>query len=307
LIFVFGFLFLFKFFFLNVFFAIIDKFFVSGEAPPVNLRQKLKPVFGRLCRWIEWDRDLSMEGDGTKREGPPSRAGKVHMFAVQIEEIRNAATGDEDTGGIKKSKTLNDVCNVDQKMNEVLRWSRDEAKLFVDHYRHLMSDKADFRNDEVFLKTVVSHTIEKELELAREAMNEAERHQRYAIMVNEGLARRDQDTLAKYIIRLEQRITHKMVDKNALELDVFHLKAESHKMRYSDDEDQLADGANDEEQRPEAAIADASASPQAPGGPEEDEDEADVGDEDAQKKEGEGDQKPGVQAADLLNGLADFH
>merc|ERR1719353_60764 len=63
LIFVFGFLFLFKFFFLNIFFAIIDKFFISGEAPPINVRRFLKPFFGRLCRWIEWDKDLVMEGD----------------------------------------------------------------------------------------------------------------------------------------------------------------------------------------------------------------------------------------------------
>merc|ERR1719502_2030716 len=85
--FVFSFLFLFKFFFLNIFFAIIDKFFVSGHAPPMNIRRNLKPVFGRLCRWIEWDRDFVMEGEAVKAQadGPPSRALRVHAFAMKIQ------------------------------------------------------------------------------------------------------------------------------------------------------------------------------------------------------------------------------
>merc|ERR1719377_13997 len=121
-------------------------------------------------------------------------------------------------------------------MNEVLRWSREEAKQFAETYRRMMADKAEFSNDEVFLKTKVKQFIEKELDATRDSMHEAERHQRYAIMVNESLAQKDQEMLSKYIIRLEQKITRKKIESHALETDVYHLKAESHKMRYTDDE-----------------------------------------------------------------------
>merc|ERR1711924_79026 len=46
----------------------------------------------------------------------------------------------------------------------------------------------------------------------------------------------DQDTLAKYILRLEDKITQKMKEKHALLTDVYHLRAEAEKMRYSDED-----------------------------------------------------------------------
>jgi len=307
--FVFGFLFLFKFFFLNIFFAIIDKFFISGDAPPINVRRFLKPFLGRLCRWIEWDKDLVMEGELGKSalDGPPSRAARVHNFSMLIQEIHNIDY-DEDSAVVRKSKSLGDVCDVDEKMNEVLRWSRDEAKSFVESYRRMQFEKQEFSNDEVFLKVKVRNVIEKELEHNRDSMNEAERHQRYAIMVNESLAKKDQETLAKYINRLEAKITLKKIESHALETDVFHLKAESHKMRYTDDEMKhmnIEDVTPAQRQPQAAALGD---KPGAPGAAEDEElSDGDGADEEAPKEDPSGGAdasgKQGTTDADLVLAL----
>jgi hypothetical protein len=235
IMFVFGFLFLFKFFFLNIFFAILDKNFVTGEAPPVNIYRTLKPVFGRLFRWIDWDQDLTMHGDAEKNkaDAPPSRAGRIHKVAMQIQDARSVAELKEDGGSVKKSKALNDVCEADERMNEVLRWSREEAKKFSEQYRRLYSQKMRANNDEVFIKQKVKDDmISKELVESQDAMHEAERLHRYAILVNERLAMRDQDILAKYILRLERKIGEKMKEYHALNTDVHHLSAEAAKMAF---------------------------------------------------------------------------
>lgn len=240
--FVFTFLFFFKFFFLSMFFAIMDKFFVAGEAPPINFKHTFKPALSRIIRWIEWDDDYSMSvaNQTVEKEKPISRAGRVRYYSAWINQIRNGghhfAANDADEGYMSQSKSLIDVCDVDEKMQEVLRWSRDEAKRFVEQYRRLQVQKQEFSNDEVFRKQKVKAVIEKDLKVHKDAMDEAERHQRYAILVNEAMERRDQETLSKYIIRLEDKITKKMIEKHSLLTDVYHLRAESERMRYSDDD-----------------------------------------------------------------------
>lgn len=241
IIFVFSFLFLFKFFFLNVFFAIIDKFFVSGETPPVNLKKNLKPLLGRLLRWVEWDDDYSMDVRvGIEKkviDGPPSRAGRVHQVALAINEMRNSdGTDAHEEGYMQKSRQIADVCDADERMLEVMRWSRDEARNFVDKFRKLSMQKSEVRNDDVFLNTKVSTEIKNDLKKVQDSMDEAERHQRYAILINEAMERRDQEILAKYILRLEDKITKKSIEMKALMTDVYHLRAESEKMRYADDD-----------------------------------------------------------------------
>jgi len=251
-------LFLFKFFFLNVFFAIIDKFFVSGDPPPFNWKRALKPALGRLVRWVEWDDDYSLNStDNVEKERPISRAGRVHKYHNMIMDIRDHADGftsatGEDLGN-KKSRALTDVCDVDERMNEVLRWSRDEAKRFVETFRKHQSAKMEFRNDHLFLKTKVKVAIDKELADNKATMDEAERHQRYAIIVNENMERRDQDTLSRYILRLEDKITKKMIEKHALLIDVYHLRAESEKMRYTDPL-HIADEENLEQEKKQQAL-----------------------------------------------------
>merc|ERR1719440_967235 len=149
-------------------------------------------------------------------------------------------------------------------MNEVLRWSRDEAKRFVELYRKRQADKQEFRNDEAFLKKIKGE-IDKDHEDIKKSMLNSERHQRYAIYVNEQMGKTDQDTLSKYILRLEDKITQKMKEKHALLTDVYHLRAEAEKMRYTDedmkriaDEEVLAQEKKIEEAKAEEARDDES-------------------------------------------------
>lgn len=216
----------------------LTSFFVSGEPPPLNLKRTLKPALSRLIRWVEWDDDYTMNNqDQVEKERPISRAGRVHKVAMLINEIKMSdGHALDDEGYVRKSKELSDVCDVDEKMSEVMRWSREEAKRFVEYYRTLQVQKQEFRNDDVFLKNKVKVAIDKELAANQEAMEEAERHRRYAILVNEAMEIGDQDVLSKYILRLEDKITKKMIEKHALLTDVYHLRAESEKMRYTDDD-----------------------------------------------------------------------
>lgn len=240
--FVFVYLFLFKFFFLNVFFAIIDRNFLTGDPPPYNWKRTFRQM-SRLVRWVEWDEDYTMNvNDKVEKERPLSRAGRVHQFALTIQRLQHddydggggADGGGDNDGG--KCKVLSDVCDVDEKMNEVLRWSRDEAKRFVQKYLKKQVEKAETSGSETAYLKSLKAEIEKELKKEEELTGEAERHQRYAIYVNENMGKTDQDTLCRYILRLEDKITQKMKEEHALLTDVYHLRAESEKMRYSDED-----------------------------------------------------------------------
>merc|ERR1712232_1429708 len=126
IIFFFPFLVLFYCVFTNIFFAIIDRNFVSAEPPPFNPKRMLKPIFSKCCQCVEWDEDYVMEDDPNmkKKAGPPSRRNRVHETAMKIELIQASAGENVLVSGVKTSKQLNDVCDMDERMTEVLHWSR---------------------------------------------------------------------------------------------------------------------------------------------------------------------------------------
>lgn len=237
--FFFPYLFLFNLFFLNVFFAIMDKNYVNKEVPTVNWKLMLKPVFGRICRCFEWDEDMNMEEDPQKRQekkGPPSRADRVKDTAEKIRNLQELSY-ESGTGGVaRKARGLHDAIDKDEKVEEALRWSRVEAKEFVDMFRSLLIEKEDSHNEDNFINNKARRKIEKEREESKEAMEEAERNKKYAIHVHELMAQQDQETLARYIIRLESKIESVLKKKRLVLADLYHLIAESEKMRYSDDE-----------------------------------------------------------------------
>lgn len=241
ILFFFSYLFLFRFFFLNIFFAIIDRYFVSEDVPPVIYKKVFYPVLNRLCRWVEWKEDYRMKEKKFKEDSKPmTRSDRVHETAMAIQDIRDAAAdGGPGVEVVKKSKLLNDVCDVDEYLNEVLRWSKDEANHFVETWKKLQQEKQAYNNDDSFLSMKLggpNGEIAHELKKNRQAMEEAERSKRYQIQVHESMVRNDQETLARYIMRLEAKIEHKMIEKNALLTDVYHLRAESEKMRFSDED-----------------------------------------------------------------------
>merc|ERR1719446_1234675 len=130
---------------------------------------------------------------------------------------------------------LSDVCDVDEKMNDVLRWSKEQAKGFTETYKDWQVQHANSRNDDNFVKKL-KESISEELKSTEQQMGTVQRTQKYAIQVKEKMAKQDQDTLSKYILRLEDKITQKMKEKHALLTDVYHLRAEAEKMRYTDED-----------------------------------------------------------------------
>eukprot|EP00913_Durusdinium_trenchii_P030945 g28983.t1 len=220
--------------FTNIFFAILDRFFVSADPPPMKLKRKLKPLLSKICRCIDWDDDFVMEEDpkGAKKEGPQSRADRVAVTAKIIHDIRKGLDGDSGSR-LAQSKPLTEVCDVDEKLSNVVKWSKEEAASIVSEFQNLLVKKQRHKNEDVFLKQVVMKKVDADETKTREEMEEAHRQMRYAAEVHEVMAVRDQQTLAKYIWLLEQKIQKKMTDKHALMMEVQHLQDEMDKMRFT--------------------------------------------------------------------------
>merc|ERR1719230_1019487 len=105
---------------------------------------------------------------------------------------------------------------MDEKLNEVLQWSREEAAQFVNMFPALLMKKQEpkeLKHEEGFVKQKVMKDVDFKLSEEREAMEQAERQKRYAIQVHEKMVIRDQETLARYIMLLESKLRKKMSDK----------------------------------------------------------------------------------------------
>jgi len=237
-IFFFPYLLLFYCVFMNIFFAIIDRFFINAEPPPFNFKRKFKPFFGRICRCIEWDEDYMMEEGKNKTTPLRSRRGRVHETAMKIQDIKEKGKDNiYDKDQPTKAKFLKEVCDMDDRMAEVDRWSKEESKRFVENFQKMFSQRQDQKtNSEQFVKNVVVPTVMKEQQEEEKLMDEAKRNMKYATKVHEKMSQRDQETLAKYILLLEEKIKKKMVEKHALSVEVKHLKAESETMRFTEQE-----------------------------------------------------------------------
>jgi len=239
IIFFFPYLLLFYCVFQNLFFAIIDRNFVTANPPAENWRKKLKPLFGKLCWCIEWDEDYQMDENpsANPKEGPPSRSDRVHKTMMKIQDLEDQF-GVTSGGTIsKKAKQLSDVCDMDDRLTEVLHWSRDEAKKFVDKYQSLLTRKQENKsNDENFIKNEVMTEVRKEANDAKKDMDDEQRKMIYAIQVHESMAMRDQEMLSRYILLLEDKIKKKIGLKFGLRQEVNHLRLESERMRYTDEE-----------------------------------------------------------------------
>eukprot|EP00929_Paragymnodinium_shiwhaense_P115811 TRINITY_DN8493_c0_g1_i1.p1 TRINITY_DN8493_c0_g1~~TRINITY_DN8493_c0_g1_i1.p1 ORF type:complete len:1558 (+),score=475.55 TRINITY_DN8493_c0_g1_i1:191-4864(+) len=226
----------------SIFFAIIDRNFVVAEPPPFNFRKTFKPLFSRICRCVEWDEDYVMEEDPNekKKSGPPSRRNRVTETARKIEEIVQGADDNDASANSKskKARSLADVCDVDERLGDVMAWSKEEAKKFVAQMKELLMKKSDpknVKNEDGFI-TEISKRWAEAVDEERKAMEDADRQKRYTIQVHERLAVRDQETLAKYILLLQDKIKKRLAEQRALEMEVVHLRHESYSMRFSKDE-----------------------------------------------------------------------
>jgi len=219
---------------MNIFFAILDRFYISADVPPLNFKQKLKPVFSKICRCIDWDDDFVLEEDPKeKKEGPMSRAARVEETALAIKEIKMRGTGADPNSRREVGLGLADICDPDERLNAVIRWSREEAKGIVDDFKRLKDRKQEAKNIDIFIKQLVMKRFDAEAEKSKKEMEEAFRQMQYHAEVHELMAVRDQQTLSRYIIILEEHIKKKMVEQYGLSLEVQHLRTELDNMRYS--------------------------------------------------------------------------
>mmetsp|Transcript_84744 Transcript_84744/g.220685 ORF Transcript_84744/g.220685 Transcript_84744/m.220685 type:complete len:618 (+) Transcript_84744:3-1856(+) len=223
--------------FSNIFFAIIDRHFVASDSQPFQWKKKLKPLFSRICRCIEWDEDYVMEDDpnAKKKLGPPSRRERVKETQLQIQSIL-ASDGElvnsMDGEVVTRSQDISDICDVDERLDDVLTWGRTEARKVVTQFNSLITKKRAYRRDENFVKkTIMEEFVAKEIVETKSAMEEACRHMLYATRVHERTAEHDQETLAKYIYLMEKNIRNKLAERNALKHEVEQLQSSSDNLR----------------------------------------------------------------------------
>jgi len=233
--------------FTNIFLAIIDRHFVTAEAPKFNLKRALKPIFGNCFKCIQWDEDYVMEegGQQTKKQyGPLSRRDRVKATHEQIELILQSARDNVCTAASRKNnsrgKYLSDVCEMDERLYEVMHWGRVEAKQFVETFQRFQIRKHNTSNDKLFVLNEVMPEVHRHMEEEYESMSVAERRTRHAIQVNEQHVEQDQRILASYINVLETRLSDSMKDRRWLMTEVEHLNQETHQMRYTQGEDKAA-------------------------------------------------------------------
>jgi len=175
------------------------------------------------------------DGDTGDGEASLTRQGKVKKTQLRLQEIEDRARENVVSLCPKNSKILTAVCDVDERMSDVLQWSREEAQRLVTDFQRLLNKKHSVKNDDVFIKLEMMRLKDDSRQL-RDEMQDAERHMRYSTKVHEQMAQRDQETLAKYVLLLENKIKAKMGEKHALETEVNHLKLECDNMRFTQEE-----------------------------------------------------------------------
>mmetsp|Transcript_49315 Transcript_49315/g.106142 ORF Transcript_49315/g.106142 Transcript_49315/m.106142 type:complete len:844 (+) Transcript_49315:3-2534(+) len=230
-------------FFSNIFFAIIDRHFLPIEAIPFQWKRKLKPLLAKVCRCIEWDEDFVMEQDpnATKAVGPPSRKDRVKDVQTKIrEEFRRAGMQDPTKPTVARAKDLSEVCEVDDRIEEALRWSRVEARRLRKLFKELQQEKRQDQSDEYFVMNRVMTEIDKEVSLSKAEKEEARRFMRYATQLYEQFALQDQETLARYIILLERTINRNNVEREQLQEEVTRMKDDMEKLNKDDIHSQVA-------------------------------------------------------------------
>lgn len=181
-----------------------------------------------------------------EQEQAPSsmtRRARVKKIVNQIQDLRTIGGDTDRTNLSKAAKQLNEVIDIDVEFQNVLNWSKDEARKFVAEWTKLKTHKVEAPNLKTFLNNdVMTKHVTHDSKRLKQEMEEQERHMRYATSVHEQMKEKDQETLAKYLCALENKIGHMMERKHGLNVQVQHLCLESNEMRF-DQED------NKEEQK----------------------------------------------------------
>merc|ERR1719375_112793 len=120
---------------MNIFFAIVDRFFITAEPEPINLKKNLRPIIGRFFTCINWEEDFLVNDQNPKRrpkQRPDTRKAKVEKALAECRQIvRRFEKKDGLHHAVKEAKQLDDVCEtgteVGERMQEALTWSSEQA------------------------------------------------------------------------------------------------------------------------------------------------------------------------------------
>lgn len=228
--------------FVNIFFAIIDCFYVTATPPPLNWKRMLKPYLGNmplLRSAIQWDDDLQMEVDGGGKEsGPPARTEAAKNTRTKIEDMREEAA--RRWGGTRKEvncRLVNDekLGGSDEKLNEVVSWCKDEARKFIEKFAKFKEEKTTFASEASFIE-------KKRKELGRwlreeeKALLESERVMKYNLVLGESAANQDLDTACRYMLLLEHKIARKSGLLQQLNNEMEFLRSEVDRLQFTEEE-----------------------------------------------------------------------
>eukprot|EP00397_Hematodinium_sp_SG-2012_P002013 GEMP01002019.1.p1 GENE.GEMP01002019.1~~GEMP01002019.1.p1 ORF type:complete len:1092 (+),score=223.36 GEMP01002019.1:1217-4492(+) len=223
--------------FLNIFFAIIDRFFVTATPPPMNIKKQLKPYLQNILTFIQWDDDISMEEDpnAPPKEGPPSRRKTTADTKRKIDLLFSEAKIKTSNAPDVPTFSLPEACGdqMDEQLMDVEVWAKDEARRFMEKIAKLDVLKSEGRMSEKrFLRTVLDENLRRDVDNAGIQCAEALRTLQYNVKVHEKLHRENQSILAKYILLLQHKIRSTMQMRHLLKVEVSHLMDEAAHLRF---------------------------------------------------------------------------
>lgn len=238
--FFFFFILIFNCIFVNIFFAIIDCFFITSTPPPINWKAKLKPVLGSIPVFslIQWDDDINMEeGQNAKAtQEVPSRTDAAKKARVEIERLRREANKSGGTGGFVRCDDITEIgVDADEKFGEVVVWARDVTRKFVNQFQKFKEEKNTFPSEQEFVqkKRKELHRLFMEEE---QRMKDSERRMKYALLLHERSAMSDLDTVCRYMLLLEHKIQRKSLKMMRLTKEKDFLKKQAELLQYSEAE-----------------------------------------------------------------------
>lgn len=238
--FFFFFLIVFQCVFLNIFFAIIDCFFVNTSPPPTNIMKILKPYFGNLplLRYLQWDYDVHMEQTGKEanKKQPPSRTDASKDARKKIDALQDAARkkGEETDPVYAKDFQSLELDAVEQ-FEEVMVWARDEARKYIDIYTKLKDERQNYANVNAFIdkkKRELQGLVRNEENRAKDV----ERKMKYHLQLYEASAYHDLDTVCRYMLLLEHKIKRASTKKMRLNKEMDYMRRQAELLQYTEAE-----------------------------------------------------------------------
>merc|ERR1719313_3252430 len=220
--FFFFFLIVFQCVFLNIFFAIIDCFFVNTSPPPTNIMKILKPYFGSLplLKYLQWDYDVHMEQTGKEanKKQPPSRTDASKEARRKIDALMDDARKKGEESDPVYAKDFNSLeLDAVEQFEEVMVWARDEARKYIDIYTKLKDERQNYANVNAFIdkkKRELQGLVRTEENRAKDV----ERRMKYHLQLYEASAYKDLDTVSRYMLLLEHKIKRASTKKMRLNI-----------------------------------------------------------------------------------------